>query len=73
MINGAKEVTFIYFSIQVLLKCFLMYQQTVEKEGRSRKNIARLKKVVNDMAQARKDPEFIKSARAFVKYHSGSK
>ena len=50
-----------------------MYQQTVEKEGRSRKDTAKLKKVINDIKEARKDPEFRKAAKAFVKYHTGSK
>ena len=50
-----------------------MYQKTVEKDVRSKKDMARLRKIVTDIQEARKDPEFMKAARAFVKYHTRSK
>lgn len=50
-----------------------MYQKIVEKDVRSKKDVAKLRAIVNDIKEARKDPEFMKAARAFVKYHTGSK
>jgi len=50
-----------------------MYSKTVQKGVRSKKDTARLRKIMDDIVEARKDPEFMKAARAFVKYHTGSK
>ena len=49
-----------------------MYQKTVEKEVRHKASRV-LSKEASDIIEARKDPEFRKFIRAFVKYHTDSK
>lgn len=49
-----------------------MHQKTVEKEVRPKAG-RMLSKEALGIIEARKDPEFRKFIRAFVKYHTGSK
>ncbi len=45
-----------------------MYQKTVEKEGYSKKEIIKMRKALKSGIHAyRKDPEFRKALKAFIK------
>ncbi|MBI5553742.1 MAG: hypothetical protein HY917_03295 [Candidatus Diapherotrites archaeon] len=50
-----------------------MYSNTVLVSRPSEQEMAKARKFVQEVQEAKKDPEFRAALREFIKYHTGSK
>lgn len=68
MLILGKKGNFIYFHGTISFEVIFVYQKAVQKEdGYSKAQLAKIKRVFKKIEIARKDPEFMKAVRQFIK------